>query len=166
MVYPPLPTRLTNDEYFSSSTFRIFHQHIEEQVDLHWHEFYEISFVVSGEGYNIVNGVPMTIARGNLFLLTPADFHIIGPSRGNSLEIYNLIFSDEWMEPQMRELLFHNPVELSAVMTESMTPDLIACFSLIMKESASQLSGRRLMVGSALNRILIELLRACEAEAG
>jgi len=164
MAHPPLPKRLTNNEYFSSSSFRIFHQQINGLITLHWHEFYEISFIVSGEGFNIVNGVSMPIARGDLFLLTPADFHTIGPAPGHTLEIYNLIFSDEWMEPRMRELLFHNPVELLAVMGEEVVPELVQCFSLILKEANHEYPGKSLMVRSALDRILIELYRACEAK--
>ncbi|GGD80434.1 helix-turn-helix domain-containing protein [Paenibacillus nasutitermitis] len=164
MAHPPLPRRLTNNEYFSSSSFRIFHQQIDGLVTLHWHEFYEISFIVSGEGFNMVNGVSKPIAKGDLFLLTPADFHTIGPAPDHTLEIYNLIFSDEWMEPRMRELLFHNPLELSVMMEEEIATELVQCFSLILKESKHDYPGKSMMVRSALDRILIELYRACEAK--
>lgn len=44
---------------------------------LHWHSYYELEIVVSGEGYQTVNGTKYSYKTGDAFLLGPADFHEI-----------------------------------------------------------------------------------------
>lgn len=42
---------------------------------LHWHEFYEIEYVVSGEGVNIINGKEYEMSAGTAYILRPTDMH-------------------------------------------------------------------------------------------
>jgi mannose-6-phosphate isomerase-like protein (cupin superfamily) len=101
------PKRLTNDTFFSSDHgLRIYHQALSAPFELHWHEFYELTYIISGEGLNVVNGTPCPLAKGSLFLLTPADFHEICPVNGMPLELYNVIFSEELLDERLHEMLF------------------------------------------------------------
>lgn len=42
---------------------------------LHWHDYYEIEYIVSGRGRQILNGVEYPILPGVIHFLTPTDFH-------------------------------------------------------------------------------------------
>lgn len=46
-------------------------------VALHWHNFYEMEFVLEGDGCQLINGEQYPYTAGSLFFLTPADFHEI-----------------------------------------------------------------------------------------
>lgn len=48
-------------------------------VDVHWHDFYELSLVLDGRAGHVVNGEPRTLGPGSALLLSPADVHSIRP---------------------------------------------------------------------------------------
>ena len=70
-------------------------------VDVHWHDYYELSLVVSGEADHVVNGEPRTLGPGDAFLLSPADFHSIRSRSDEPLTCYNTVVSAELMERQL-----------------------------------------------------------------
>lgn len=49
--------------------------HLTHTVLLHWHDHYEIEYVLSGTGTHILNGVTYPICPGTFHLLTLTDFH-------------------------------------------------------------------------------------------
>ena len=44
-------------------------------VAVHWHDYYELGYVLDGTAEHVVNGVAEPLAPGAAFLLSPADFH-------------------------------------------------------------------------------------------
>ncbi len=89
------PARLKNRDFMQpSAPIRLFVHTLDRHVDIHWHEFFELAFVISGEGEQILNGKPSRLSKGTLFLLTPADFHELTPAPGEPYVHYNLIFRD------------------------------------------------------------------------
>lgn len=70
-------------------------------VDVHWHDYYELSLVVSGEADHVVNGETHGLAPGDAFLLSPADFHAIRSRGDEPLTCYNIVLSAELMERQL-----------------------------------------------------------------
>src|SRR5690348_9807471 len=97
-----LPRRLTSHHSMKTGQLRIFHQLEALPVEVHWHEFYEISLILAGEGSHICNGFRYELGPGSIFLLTPADFHGLTPRPGSIFEIYNIIFSEEFLEEELR----------------------------------------------------------------
>jgi AraC-like DNA-binding protein len=154
------PKRLTNDSFFTSdSGLKIYHQTLSAPFELHWHEFYELTYIISGEGLNVVNGVQFPLIRGNLFLLTPADFHEICPLEGKSLELYNVIFSEELLGEELYDLLFNQEL-IHMVTLDQHAADLIHFeFQRIYEESQHKQEGYQLMIRGALEKILITLVR-------
>jgi len=47
---------------------------IKEPKD-HWHTKYEMVFLISGQGVHFVNGQKQDISDGDIFIVSPADFH-------------------------------------------------------------------------------------------
>jgi AraC-like DNA-binding protein/mannose-6-phosphate isomerase-like protein (cupin superfamily) len=73
-------------------------------VDVHWHDYYELCLVVSGEAEHVVNGVARPIGRGSAFLLSPADFHAIRSVGPEPLGCYNTVIDPGLMERQLAGL--------------------------------------------------------------
>ncbi|TDD11707.1 AraC family transcriptional regulator [Nonomuraea deserti] len=73
-------------------------------VDVHWHDYYELCLVVSGEAEHVVNGVARSIGRGSAFLLSPADFHAIRSIGHEPLGCYNTVIDPGLMERQLAGL--------------------------------------------------------------
>ena len=72
-----------------------------QAVDVHWHDYYELSLVLSGQAEHVVNGESRTIRRGSAFLLSPADFHAIQVIGSEPLTCYNTVIDSPVMERQL-----------------------------------------------------------------
>jgi AraC-like DNA-binding protein/mannose-6-phosphate isomerase-like protein (cupin superfamily) len=73
-------------------------------VDVHWHDYYELSLVISGEADHVVNGEMRAIGRGSAFLLSPADFHAIRATGHDPLTCYNTVIDPGVMERHLSAL--------------------------------------------------------------
>ena len=58
----------------------------------HWHEFYEIELIISGEGTYIIDGVERNIEKNMLFFMTPVNFHKVIT---NASQVITLMFMGE-----------------------------------------------------------------------
>ena len=70
-------------------------------VDVHWHDYYELSLVLAGEAEHVVNGDSRTVGPGSAFLLSPADFHAIRAVGAHPLSCYNVVIDSALMERQL-----------------------------------------------------------------
>ena len=65
-------------------------KHLNGEVTTHWHDFYELEYIVSGEGSYIIDGVCYPIKPGLLFFMTPLNFHSVDIK---NTQLYNIMFS-------------------------------------------------------------------------
>ena len=60
--------------------------------DTHWHEYYEMEYILEGSGEYIIDGKKYDIEKGMLFFMSPINFHEL---KNTDAEIINIMFSDE-----------------------------------------------------------------------
>ena len=73
---------------------------------LHWHSFFEIEIILSGEGKYVVNDVEYDLSDKNVFLLTSTDFHCL--KLNGTAEIINISFNETMMsDTDMCSLVFN-----------------------------------------------------------
>jgi AraC-like DNA-binding protein len=151
------PVRLTNGDYMEEhSPIRIFHNVLPVKIDLHWHEFYEMAFVIQGKGNHYLNGSLQRLESGSLFFLTPADFHVIESDPNHTLVIYNMIFSDEALSEPLMRLLIHSSEAFQTVFNEEAYKVILSEFEFIWQEQHNALHlGSTLLKKGALERILL-----------
>ncbi|MFC3772224.1 helix-turn-helix domain-containing protein [Paenibacillus sp. GCM10012303] len=155
------PRRLLNEQYMElNRSFNIFVQQLTKPSPLHWHEFYEMCVITEGTGTNVLNGVSHPLERGSLFLLTPADFHEVYPD--SVLHIYNVIFSEDMLVGELRELLLYGNTSRMIRLDHDALLRVEQEYRVIDREVREPKIAQRLMVKGALERILIELLRQRE----
>jgi AraC-like DNA-binding protein/mannose-6-phosphate isomerase-like protein (cupin superfamily) len=82
---------------------RVMRQQLRH-VDVHWHDYYELSLVLSGEAEHVVNGRSRTVGPGSAFLLSPADFHAIRAVGEEPLRCFNAVIDPSVMERQLGSL--------------------------------------------------------------
>lgn len=157
------PDRLTNAEFMGqSSFFRIFKQCLHGEIALHWHEFYEVTFVLSGVGTHIFNGTSTTIQAGSIFLSTPSDFHEIKVAPDSCMTVFNVIFSEPMISDELYILLFHAQQDLWTDTSKEQAEKIAYEYELIWKEANHDCgAGSELLIKGALERILIMLARSC-----
>ena len=66
---------------------------------LHWHNYFELEVILSGNGTHILNGVRHPITKGSVYLLTPTDFHSI--ETDETIRLINISFTEEILTEKM-----------------------------------------------------------------
>ena len=73
-----------------TATVKAQKRHITGSFSEHWHEFFEIEYIIKGTGTYIVDGKSYPIKENMLFFMSPADFHAL---ENCDAEIYNVMFT-------------------------------------------------------------------------
>ena len=156
------PKRLASEAEIAASRghFRFLETLLESPFPLHWHEFYEVSLILAGKGVNSLNGIEQPLGPGSIFFLTPVDFHAIYPLEG-PLKIYNLIFTDEMLSDEIRDILMVGSGEhaLAAQLTGEQFSQVQALYEDIDREGKTMRPGYQILVHGAIERILIQVSR-------
>ena len=126
---------------------------------MHWHEFYELGYTLGGRGRHLLNGEPVPLSRGTVFLLTPADFHDLVPDEQSSLDFYNVIFERHVLDARVHELLFDRAAGGSTAWSTTGLTKLEGDFRRMWKETSVRRLGGRLLVHHLLHCVLVELAR-------
>lgn len=160
------PWRLANEQYIKpSASFRITRLPLYQSTPLHWHEFYELSLIISGEGTHVLNGTTHRVSPGSIWLLTPADLHELAPLPGTALELYNLIFADGMLDEELRRLVFNGLKTPNAMLPPQEFITIETEFWRIWAEALESKIGQPRIIRGALERILIDLVRSCLANS-
>jgi AraC-like DNA-binding protein/mannose-6-phosphate isomerase-like protein (cupin superfamily) len=131
-------------------------------VDVHWHDYYELGLVLSGEAVHVVNGESAVLRAGSAFLLSPADFHEIRVPGPEPLSCYNIVIDPAAMERHLGAL---GPVAVDGFPWRTdefgdAEPDL--------RRLHGELDGTRVgsarMVDALVSCLIIELARRCGLE--
>lgn len=89
-----LPSRLT-----TSTGISIDKRTLTNNFPGHFHNFYEIEYILNGKGTMMVNNIDYPIKNNSLFFFTPLDFQQIkidGP-----MELINVSLSPEWIRKNL-----------------------------------------------------------------
>lgn len=104
---------------------------IDGSNETHWHEFYEIEYVISGQGTYCINGRIFPMESGMLYFMTPVDFHSVHPERA---EIINVMFSENLIAPScLAPFTYHSSPKALPVSAEmqsffmTLLEEVIAC---------------------------------------
>ena len=86
--------RYTKDDYINwENNIYIEKKFVEKSCPIHWHDHYEIEYIVSGSGKQVLNGVEYPLCAGMIHFLTPTDFHELIVD--SMLEIIKFNFREE-----------------------------------------------------------------------
>ncbi|GAA0401966.1 hypothetical protein GCM10009530_62310 [Microbispora corallina] len=132
-------------------------------VDVHWHDYYELCLVVSGEAEHVVNGVARPIGRGSAFLLSPADFHAIQPVGHEPLCCYNTVIDPGLMERQLAGLGPSSAGDLPWHADDFLTAE-VDLLRLQAEVEEPRLGGAR-MIEALVGCLVVELAQRQPAEA-
>lgn len=90
--------RLQSDQHIGQQHISV-QRHRTENYPQHWHNYFEIELVLSGYATHVYNGYEYSIEKGDLYLLTPVDFH--GMDAKEPVELINISFDDACLSPNM-----------------------------------------------------------------
>jgi AraC-like DNA-binding protein len=132
-------------------------------INVHWHDFYELSLVVEGSADHVVNGVQQAIGPGSAFLLSPADFHEIHPHGSTPLTCYNTVIDPHVMERHLDALGPGGVDGLPWVTDDFM--DAEPDFRRLHQEFDGQAIGSSAIADALVTCVVVELARRCNISA-
>ncbi|MBP3361267.1 MAG: helix-turn-helix domain-containing protein [Clostridia bacterium] len=102
---------------------------IDKSFPLHWHDFFEIDIVLSGSGYQNLNGTEYPLKRGVMYILRPTDFH--GLYADEPIEVYNIMFHENILSDEFIYMLLNQQGNIITKLPEdifsrvSLTADML-----------------------------------------
>lgn len=76
-----------------------------DPVILHWHNYCEFEFILTGCGTHTLNNIPLPVHRGSAYICMMEDFHKIKNAPGETMVVANLKFSESLVqEPLLKKL--------------------------------------------------------------
>lgn len=82
----------------------------------HTHDCYEIEFILEGNATHIINGYSYEISTGDIYLVSPSDFHSIHTVNG--LQLMNIKFTEQFVSPNLLYALVSHSTNLIGKFTE------------------------------------------------
>ena len=124
---------------------------------LHTHDFYEIEIIISGKAEHKINDYTYEIAGGDIYMLSPSDFHsikIIEP-----LEYINIMFTEHSVSYSLLYELISSKKTACYRLDNDEYKKLMPVFMLIADEFASEARHSRKFTQNLCECIMITLLR-------
>ena len=122
---------------------------------LHWHEYYEIEYIISGHGIYVINDVEYEFGPGTLFFMTPVDFTSMTDC-GEKVQLLNISFSEYWIDRKLaNELLSH-------AVLRGYKSSFCEC---LYDSVNSDLKFNTTYIRSLMNCLLIDIIRNTETQA-
>lgn len=94
--------KATPENEINSLNFSFSRHTVLEDYEIHFHDFYEIEFIISGKCIQYINGEPIECKPNSIIFLTPTDMHntkVIEP-----IELINLNFDTDYIDSDLRLL--------------------------------------------------------------
>lgn len=121
------------------------------KMELHWHEYYELIYYYDSNVSCNVNGDIINMSSGDLYFLTPFDFHqTVNTRRDNSIDFINISFSADFLDKEIADKI------VGAYYIKGVKSDLNIITLLEMVENKEELLSRG-SVHRLLN-VLVELI--------
>lgn len=125
----------------------------------HWHDCYEIEFIISGSADDIINDCVYKAQKGDLFFLTPNDFHELDNFK--DFTCYGVMFPEELISDSLLERLEGRSLSTNiyARLSENDIKNVEVLFRIIEQEMQNKREGYGETVKNALNIIIGFIIR-------
>lgn len=159
------PERFEKEQYIDEN-MQIFasEKYFKGKTETHWHDFYEMEYILSGTGVYEINGKKLTFSKGSVFLMTPVDFHAVEAEGGT--RIINVMFSERWIDKESELALYRAPSPLAASFSESEYETAEIMFRAIVREYEEGAAYSERMLRNLLECAAVTLLRRTEVPEG
>lgn len=130
---------------------------IQNSVGLHWHDFFEIEFIVAGKGTHVINGKSYPVERGCVYMLSPTDLHEFNCDEG--VEIYNIMFHERMLSDDLLQKITTEPNNLVFNLNETEFSEMITLYDSIESENSKDEKYKSVFLKNMLECVLILFLR-------
>ncbi len=132
---------------------------------LHGHHHFLLTLITEGEGVQTLNGREIPFGPGDLFLLSPADFHKNTVPPGGGFSYYGLKFTYELLDARLSGLLALDKLPLYLHLPREAAE--VACFlfrQLVAECAGEEQPGSRAYLQAMVEQLMILALRHMKSE--
>lgn len=148
------------DSFYSDTFWFSLEQKIlAHNTSYHWQEYYELEFIVSGEGVHKINGLSVPLKAGSVFLIAPKDMHAVLTDAVNPLTIYNLKFDQALFSSLTFQPIFKEHLPLLAQFSSEDLPLIIPLFLSLKKEYMLKTEHSPAIIASILEHLCLLMVR-------
>ena len=128
---------------------------------LHGHQYFIMTLITRGNGIQSINGKDIPFCPGDLFLLSPADFHCITLAEGDTFDYLRLCFLYELMDEKLSALFPPDKLPLHLHLSDDCAPQIKNIFLRLIEECETEENqiGRNIYLQALTEQLLILVLR-------
>ncbi|MDF2669884.1 MAG: AraC family transcriptional regulator [Paenibacillus sp.] len=152
--------------------FYILHNRIPHKSELHHHDFAELSFVISGCGYETINGQNHRMLPGTISILLPHHIHFIESDKDNPLSLYSCMFDlsillDSDYDSGLSNLILTIGIQIPSFLglDTIMAARIKHNLDEIMEESSRDYFGKNIFIRHKLIETLLLIMREHRSKA-
>lgn len=117
MEYTSLTKETSDNRLSEHMLYQVSLDRLTSDTDLHWHEYYELEYIVSGKATETVNGKSYPVGAGTVTLLSPVDFHTYsGIDKAHPLSVITVRFRDLFLPKMLRhDVYMHKDAKIADI---------------------------------------------------
>ena len=134
--------------------------------DIHGHHHFLLILISRGHGTQLLNGEPLEFSEGDMFLLSPADFHENRVADGESFDYFGVKFHIDVCDKAFSEFCAVERLPLTVHLLPEKYRTAQDIFTRLVNESKSKdsLIGREIYLKTMIEQLVILLLRGLPSE--
>ncbi len=129
---------------------------------VHFHQFFEIEIILSGEGSCMINGTQYALSSGSMYILTPADFHFL--CGDTKLELYNIMFDETMIDKELISQLFEKQDKKFLVLKNDILHEIKVLVEMIVRERNTVDEYSENIIKNLLSAVINIILREMDFE--
>lgn len=134
----------------------------EYNNNVHYHNFYELEFIVSGKGVYEINNISYEAVHGALFLTTPADYHTYSLTKDETLDFYCIQFRQSRINEEIASRLYSYSEPIALYFDEDKCESRVADFDKLLSAFEEKGPMYELKIRNLIENICIDIIGEME----
>lgn len=129
------------------------------QYVMHWHDYFEVEFVIGGHGKHIINDVSHDLTKGWAYLVKPSDRHSILSNPDDSLEMFTVQFESNMLSKDVLDMIVSASSPIIRFFDNDEYEFLYHLLSQMVRHSISMVEESRMLLKMMLSLYCINIAR-------
>ncbi|MBR5472942.1 MAG: helix-turn-helix transcriptional regulator [Clostridia bacterium] len=123
----------------------------------HWHDYFELEFILDGCGEHIYNNTKYTLSRGSIYLMSFYDFHEL--TAKTDMNVLKLQFNENVLPNGLNDFLFLSRNRFCCAVDENETMHIIKLFDILKREENGAGLFSEMLIKNLIAEIIITVIR-------
>lgn len=129
----------------------------DKKVDVHWHDYFELEIILSGEAEHIYNNEKYLITKGNVFLMSYCDFHALKCL--TDVDIVSIRFFNNFLDKELTDYISVGAGRFNVRFDENEFEEIIKQLDKVFCEVRDNKFFKSNAVKNYISQIIIDIVR-------